>query len=53
MGNPQDEWQTCGMNARGTDFAACYRRDQQEIDDEIAGVRVSSLVLQYTELTSL
>ncbi|QDS67954.1 hypothetical protein FKW77_008963 [Venturia effusa] len=37
MGNPHEEWQACGMMARGTDFAACYQREQREIEDELAG----------------
>lgn len=38
MSDPQEEWQSCGIIQRGTDFAACYPRDQREIDDELSGV---------------
>ncbi|RDI89854.1 hypothetical protein Vi05172_g105 [Venturia inaequalis] len=37
MGDPHEEWQACGMMARGTDFAACYQREEREIEDELAG----------------
>lgn len=35
--DPQEEWRQCALEQGGTDFAACYRREQREIDDELAG----------------
>jgi hypothetical protein len=35
MYNPRDDWRTCALEQRGTNFADCYYREQREIDDEL------------------